>query len=117
MLEFQKDNFKILKELGVKNATISVRVARPYFKYIQTRNAVLPKKAETITAYSIWYTKLNVAHQEFEMPLYNMNEDQLYTCDYFTDAKPYVYKMLSRLHRLYFNQIIGVEKKIISLTN
>lgn len=111
MLEFQKDNFKILKELGVKNATISVRVARPYFKYIQTRNAVLPKKAETITAYSIWYTKLNVAHQEFEMPLYNMNEDQLYTCDYFTDASHMSTKCFPDYTDYIFNQIIGVEKK------
>ncbi len=111
MLEFQKDNFRILKELGVRNATIWVRVAKPYFGYIQTRNAVMPPKEQPITAYSIWYSKLNTAHKEFDMPLFNMNEDKEYTCDYFTDASHMSTKCFPDYTDYIFNKIVGVKKQ------
>ena len=111
MLAFQKDNFRILKELGVSHSAIWVRVARPYFQYIQTRNAVLPMKEQPITAYSIWYSKINAAHKEFGTGLFNMNEDKDYTCDFFTDASHMSTKCFPDYTDYIFERVIGVKKK------
>lgn len=111
MLEFQKDNFRILKELNVKHAAIWVRVAKPYFTFIQNRNAIIPPKENLITAYSIWYPKLTKIHNDFNVTLYNMNEDKDYSCDYFTDASHMSTQCFPDYTDYIFQRIIGLNKQ------
>lgn len=111
MLKFQKDNFQILQKMNVKHAAIWVRVARPYFGFIQNRNAILPAKDEPITAYSIWYQKLSDAHKEYNVPLFNMNEDPKYNCDFFTDASHMSTQCFPDYTDYIFQNIIGIKKK------
>ncbi len=112
MLAFQNDNFTILKELGVKHSAIWVRVARPYFKYIQTRNAVRPANPEKpITAYSIWFPKIKAIHEANQTNLFNMNEDEEYNCNYFTDASHMSTKCFPDYTDYIFQKVIGVSRK------
>ena len=112
MLEFQADNFRILNELNVKHAAIWVRVARPYFGYIKTRNAVAnPDKSIITTAYSIWYPKITEIHNKYNTPLLNMNEDESYNCNFFTDASHMSSECFPDYTDYIFEKGIGVKKK------
>lgn len=84
MLKFQKDNFDILNDLGVPHASIWVRVAPAYFKLIKTRE--LKKESAPKIAYDLWYEKISKIHKETGTVLFNMNEDESYKCNLFTDA-------------------------------
>lgn len=112
MLDFQEDNFKILNELGVKRAGIWVRIARPYFGYIKTRNAVPnPNKETIITAYSVWVSKITAIHEKYKVPFLNMNEDESYNCNYFTDASHMSSECFPAYTDYIFEKGIGIKKK------
>lgn len=83
MLRFQKDNFTVLKRMGLPAAGIWVRVAPSYFQLIKNR----PVPGETNkTVYDIWFPKLTGIHYDAGIPFWNMNEDKTYNCNEFSDA-------------------------------
>ncbi|MCB1180144.1 MAG: DUF1574 family protein, partial [Leptospiraceae bacterium] len=86
MFEFQKDNYRILKELGVPHAGIWVRVAPSYLKLIKEKSQMVPGTNEKKTPYGIWFPVFSDFHKSKNIPFWNMNDDPDYNCNAFTDA-------------------------------
>ncbi len=86
MYDFQKDNYRILKEMQIPHAGIWVRVAPSYFQLIKEKSQIVPGTNDKKTPYEIWYPIFKEFHDKENIPFWNMNEDPEYHCDFFTDA-------------------------------
>lgn len=110
MLEFQKDNFRVLNEMKLNYASIVVKVANPYYENIKTRSAVPNPEKKLIPAYSVFYPVLKQIGKDLKTKIYNMNEDKEYSCNYFTDASHMSSKCFPDYTDYIFNKILNVSK-------
>ncbi|EMO41379.1 DUF1574 domain-containing protein [Leptospira noguchii] len=84
MLANQEDAIRIVKEMGISHAMIWVRVARPYFELYKTKK-VLTNNQDEKTPYEIMIPILQKLHESTGTSFWNMNEDEEYHCDDFSD--------------------------------
>lgn len=84
VLEFQKENVRILKEMNISYAAIWVRLSRPYLNLILNRN--IPTDKGVTTAYNAWIPEINKFHKETNSIFFDMNHDKEYNCDKFSDS-------------------------------
>lgn len=101
---FQRDNLRILSEMQIPRAGIWVRVAPAYFRLIKE------KKQEGNTVYEIWKPKMDKVYQETQTPFWNMNEDENYNCNAFTDASHMGSACFSDYTDFIFQRVISLGK-------